>query len=204
MAEIIKSAAAKAPGLQAPKLLKKESYEALSEATAILDGAHAQAARILAAAERQRDELFAQARRDGEAEGVRRYLEAIAEVAAKVEAFHRAAEPELVKLAAGVARKIAGGELASSPDAMARMVRQALVGLRQARRVVIQTHPAQVETLRERVPALDLSSAAEVQVLGNASLSEGDCLMETELGMVDARLETQVELIERALTRRPL
>ena len=205
MAEIIKAAPAKAPGLHhpAPKLVKRESFAALNEAAAILEGAHAQAARILAAAEHERERITAQARRDGEAEGLRRYLDAIAGVSARLDEFYQKAEPELVKLATGVARKIVSTELTSQPDTIVQMVRQALTGVRQARRVVIQVPPPHVENLRAQASELDLSSTCEIQVMADASLAPGGCRIETELGLVDARLETQLSIIEQALLRRP-
>ena len=205
MAEIIKAAPAKAPGLHnpAPKLVKRESFAALNEAAAILESAHAQAARILASAEHEREQITAQARRDGEAEGLRRYLDAIAGVSARLDEFYQKAEPELVKLATGVARKIVSAELASQPSTIVQMVRQALTGVRQARRVVILSHPSHIEALREHTRELDLSSTCEIQVMADASLTPGSCRIETELGLVDARLETQLEVIEKALTRRP-
>lgn len=204
MAEIIKAAPAKTPGLHVPesKLLKKESFTALNEAAAILDGAHAQAARIVTAAEHQREVVLAEARQAGEAEGLRRYLEAARDVVGQMDGFYQRAEPELVKLAAGIARKIVAAELAARPEAITQMVRQALAGVRQARRVGIQVHPAHVEALRVQSSALELSSMVEIQVIANETLSAGGCLIETELGMVDARLETQLQLIERVLARR--
>jgi len=69
--------------------------------------------------------------------------------------------------------------------------------------VVIQVHPSHADALRANASLLDLSSTAELQVIGNARLPLGGCLIETEMGMVDARLETQLHLVERALTRRP-
>ena len=67
--------------------------------------------------------------------------------------------------------------------------------------MVIQVHPAQVEVLRQRARELDLSSTCEIQVMADAALVLGDCLIESELGLVDARLETQFAVIERVLLR---
>jgi flagellar biosynthesis/type III secretory pathway protein FliH len=85
---------------------------------------------------------------------------------------------------------------------LAGMVRQALAGLRQARRVTMQVHPSQAEALRARTAELSLSASCEVQVLAAPAIEPGGCLIETELGSVDARLETQFAVLERALARR--
>ena len=107
MAEIIKAAPAKAPGLQFPeqKLVKKDSFAAMNEAASILDAARLQAKHILENAEEQAKQAIAQAHQDGEARGLERYLTAITEAQTSVESFYSKAEPELVRLAAAIKAK---------------------------------------------------------------------------------------------------
>ena len=204
MAEIIKAAPAKVPGLNSPmpKLVKKESFAAMSEAAGILDAARMQARHILALAEEQRTQVLESARLEGEQDGLRGYLEHVAELDRRAADFYARAEAELLRLSIGIASKIVGVELKTAPEAVVPMVTQALATVRQARRIVIQVHPSQTKLLKANLQKLDLSATCDVQVVGDSTLEPGGCVIESELGIVDARLSTQLRVIERLLKRR--
>lgn len=197
MAEIIKASS--------PKLVKKESYLAMLNAVTILDAAREQGRTLLREAEAQREAALAEAQEQGRAEGLLAYVEKTRELDAALTGFYRNAEPGIVRLALGIAGKLLGAEVRTRPEAIAELVRDALAGVRQARRVTIAVNPANVERLRERSHQLELSTACEVQVVGRADLDPAGCLIESDCGIVDARLETRLETLERALlgTRRP-
>jgi len=197
MAEIIKATS--------PKLVKKESYLAMLNAVTILDAAREQGRALLREAEAQQAEALAEAREQGRAEGLLTYVGRTTELESALADFYRNAEPGIVRLALGVARKVLGAEVQTRPEAIAELVRDAIAGVRQARRVTIAVHPAQAENLRARAHQLELSTACEVQVVGRTDIDPAGCLIESDCGIVDARLETRLETLERALlgTRRP-
>jgi type III secretion protein L len=197
MAEIIKAAS--------PKLVKKDSYLAMLNAVTILDAAREQGRALLGEAEAQRAAALADAREQGRAEGLLAYVAQTRELESALANFYRNAEPGMVRLALGVARKVLGAEVRTRPEAIAELVRDAIAGVRQARRVTIAVHPSQVEPLRARSHQLELSTACEVQVVGRADMDPAGCLIESDCGIVDARLETRIDTLERALlgTRRP-
>jgi type III secretion protein L len=174
-----------------PKLVKKEAYTAVLDAVTILDTAREQARAILRDAEARAAETIQQARRRGEDEGLARYLAAIAEAQQSLEKLYSAAEGDLVRLAIGVARKIVGEELQASPDTVLKIVREALAAGRQARQVTVKVHPTSAAHVRKSMP--------DVQVVAVESVAPGGCVIESEFGIVDAQLETQLRVMERSL-----
>jgi flagellar assembly protein FliH len=194
MAEIIKGAG--------PKLVKKDSYLAMLNAVSILDAAREQGRAILREAEAQREQVLAEARAEGEAEGLRTYLTQGQELEAALRRFYQTAEPELVRLSLGIAAKLLGNELQARPEAIAAVVRDALAGVRQARRMTIAVHPTRVGALQAQVHLLELSTGCEVQVLGREDVDPAGCLIDSDCGIVDARIETRLATLERALLRR--
>ena len=67
--------------------------------------------------------------------------------------------------------------------------------------VLLRIHPDDLKALERGRPRL-LQRCAHAEVVhlrADPSVSRGSCIVETELGTVDARLPLQLEAIERAL-----
>ncbi|MFH1810806.1 MAG: FliH/SctL family protein [Pseudomonadota bacterium] len=111
-------------------------------------------------------------------------------------------EPQAVEAAIAVARQLIEAELAEHPRAIVAVVRQALLSARQQRDVFVRVNPVHVETLREhRREVVDvLGRAKDIDVREDPDLAPGGCMVETEIGTIDARLETQFEALVRHLT----
>ncbi len=109
---------------------------------------------------------------------------------------------DLTALARRIAEKLLGRELALRPDAVADVARLALAEARGAHELVVRAHPddlAALEAARPRLRA-ELALVPEVRLHPDPSVGRGGCIVETESGSVDARLETQLDAIERAMT----
>lgn len=186
-----------------PKLVKRESISAMLDAVAILDTAREQARAILRDAENRHGETLAEAKLNGEGEGLRHYLEAISTLREEADAHYAQAEVELVKLGSAIARKIVGEELRSSEKTIVSIAREALASARRAKSIVIRAHASDARALTKQKTNLRLPAACTVEIQADSTLEPGGCVIESELGIVDARLETQLKVIEAALLRRP-
>lgn len=175
----------------APRVVPGEVYDARGEAARIVEAAERQAAEIRATAERDGARIREEARRGG--------LEsARAEVAALLlrasEAHDRllaGAEKELATLAIAAAKRIVGEELAAAPERIGHVVSDVLARARRARNVRVRVHPDDVAALRKMHP----NAAVE----GDPAITRGGCVVETDLGELDARLEVQLGALARAL-----
>jgi flagellar assembly protein FliH len=107
-------------------------------------------------------------------------------------------ESEIVALATGVARKIVGRELAVRPELVATVVRQALNQLESAGSICIKLNPDDIALLNELKADLFAggSEPAAIAFKGDPSIERGGCVIETDAGDIDARLETQFQAIE--------
>jgi type III secretion system HrpE/YscL family protein len=200
-AKIIKATPDAEPVAEGPKLVKKDAFAAMLDAVTILDTAREQARTIQKDAEERAEKAVEEARRKGEQEGLARYLEAIAEARRALDGFYATAEPELLRLASGIARKIVGEELQTSKQTIVKIVREALATGRHARQVAIRVHPSDVAEVRARVNELGLAGSCDAQVIPSETVATGGCTIETEFGIIDARLDTQLEIIESSLLR---
>jgi len=147
--------------------------------------------------------------RKAEAEGRERGLAAVTELlvgARAVAARARAgAEAELRTLAVRIAEKILGRELALDPGAVVDVAAAAMRHAGEPRELVVRCAAEDLEALERGKPRLveRCRSAQVARFVADERVPRGGCILETELGVVDARLSTQLDAIERALRGEP-
>lgn len=109
-------------------------------------------------------------------------------------------EADLVQLALSVARKIVGHEVSLGPEAVTRIMRQALDRVEHAGRITIKLNPADLELLADIKPQLlsGLPEAGRAAFAIDEGIARGGCLIETDGGEVDARIERQFQVVEEA------
>lgn len=157
-------------------------------------------------------EMLEAARREGRLEGrqegwerARRELapllqalqEALEELRSLRERIVRRVEGELVELALAIAQLVVRRELDRSgvPPAL---VRDALEALPRGGEVVLRLNPTDLEVLR----GMGEGMLQGVRVEEDPTVPRGGCVVEGELGRVDARPEVQMEEIARRLRER--
>jgi len=182
-------------------LIKQQVVGAYGQAKEILGVAEQEAARILQDAERIREEQARLGWEEGYKKGYEEALAGLARVEAETAAVFSDIEPKVIQLSMKVAEKIIGSEMATRPDAIAAIVAQALKTVRHQREVIVRVNPAQVGALETHKKTLlgVLSRAKDVSIRGDPALRQGGCVIETELGILDADLTTQMEILGRAL-----
>jgi flagellar biosynthesis/type III secretory pathway protein FliH len=109
------------------------------------------------------------------------------------------AEGDLVELAFEIARRV----LATAVDraAVTEVAARALDAARLREHVAIRAHPEDLAALRAAEPELAarLVRARGVALREDAAVGRGGIIVETEAGRIDARLETQLAGLRRAL-----
>ncbi len=202
MSKVIKSGSG---GNVRRAIVDADVFDAKLEGDRLLADARAEAERELAAA---RDEVE-RLRRKAEVEGRERGLGAVTELlvgARAVAARARAgAEAELRVLAVRIAEKILGRELTLHPAAVVDVAAEAMRHAGEPRELVVRCATEDLEALERGKPRLveRCRAAQAVRFVADDRVARGGCIIETELGVVDARLSTQLDAIERALRGEP-
>ena len=146
-----------------------------------------------------RDEGVAQGRADFDKKvaGERQTLvQAIRDFAHERETYFHRVEAEVVSLALAIARKILHREAQVDPLLLAGVVRVGLDNVAAGTRARLRVHPDQIQAWREFFSSQpDLKLLPEL--IGDAALGPGRCMLETELGTTDLTLETQLKEIEQ-------
>jgi len=184
--------------------ITKEAHEASLEAKDILAKAQQQAAQLLDDARREKEKVLAESTERGYAAGLDQWNDVLADAWKQREEFLSKHEAELVKLAVAIARKIIGHSVMMPPDVVLQTAREALRSVRSEKRVTIKVNPSDETALRGQAASLKMlgGEVGELVIIGNPAIEAGGCVVESDLGMIDAQIGTQLASLENALLRR--
>lgn len=107
-------------------------------------------------------------------------------------------ENEVVDLALQIGRKIVGQALQTNRDVVADIVHEALKHVEDPEKICIRLNPADVQHLRSASGLENLGVADRIRLEEDSSIDVGGCLVQTEYGEIDARIEEQFRTIEEA------
>ena len=187
-------------------IIGRETVEAKSEASDILEDARAQAQSLIDAATTEAEALREKAKNEGRQEGIDQGATEVAQIIKRMTEHQQEQEaqvlPQLLKLVRKMAEKVIGSELEQRPEALVGMIKRTLHDkARQRRSLLLRVNPADLEVVRnERHRLMDaLVRASDLAIREDDDISPGGVIIETEAGTIDARLETQLDALERAM-----
>jgi type III secretion protein L len=183
-------------------VVPKPLLDARAEAAALLARARTEADAVRAEAGAVREAARREGFEIGRADGVAEAAVALAAARSEAARLVAAAGPTAIALAAKMAEKIVGRAVALAPETMAEIAGEALAACRPgAGTVRVRIHPADLPAVEARRAALEAGApAAALELVADEAVGRHGCVIETPQGRVDARLETQLAALERALT----
>lgn len=182
----------------------------------VLQNAREESERIIAQAEQQsemmreaiREKAMLEARQvleaeyEGQIEELRGQLSrTIEEVSSVSENIVNRIETEAVELALEIAKKVVGREVMFDREIALTLVKVSLKKLHN-RRALAQVHLHPEDYAYVQANRAKLDSHGSLEIIEDAWISLGGCLIHTETGDVDARIESQFEEISRGLLGR--
>jgi flagellar biosynthesis/type III secretory pathway protein FliH len=99
-----------------------------------------------------------------------------------------------------IAKKIVSHELDIQPEKVLSMVRYAIGECRAEGKRVLKVSPQDYDKVTNNKNTLCDSSnqGKELVIEKDERLSKGDCVIETDTGLVDAKIDTQLQIIREA------
>jgi len=200
-------------------------FEALrAEAEAVLAGANAQAAELLEDAQVQAEALREAAWQEGRHEGrteARAAVEAelradwdaraaalraeldgmVTQIASAREALWARQEPEMVALALDIARQVVKTEVRQNPEVVRALIANAVRRITDKDNVRVRVSVSDAPRVKEmRQDLLELMDGLRhLEIVDDRRVGEGGCVIETNAGTIDAKIETQFSEVARAL-----
>ena len=110
-------------------------------------------------------------------------------------------EPELARLSIEIAQKIIGRELSQDKDTILGIVKEAMKKIKTTREhVLIKVNSENYETVlnNKDIYAKMVEGLKNIEVVQDNKIEPGGVMIETNLGNIDARIETQLETLRIA------
>ena len=115
--------------------------------------------------------------------------------------YIKSAEKDLVSLSLEIASKVIRRRIEQDDKVILKNLRHALKHLLDKGRIIIRLNPADLSIVSKHCK--DIKSAEGLKELileEDSKITRGGCLIYSELGHIDARIESQLELIGQALS----
>ena len=179
------------------KIVKAAELGQLYEASALLDAARQKAADMERAALEAYEEKKREGYADGLEEGKLEHAEKMMETIISSVEFIEGIESTLVNVVNQSIRKIIG-EMEDKERIVA-IVRNALSVVRGQQKVTVRVAPADEAAVLEAMAGMTAGGGNSfMTVIADARLERDSCILESELGVVDASLSTQLRALENA------
>ncbi len=157
------------------------------------------------------DEGRAQGLSEGETAGFERGIEKIEPLIRSIKGAlvqlngmrketYRQIEKEVVELALAIAQKVICREVATDRETVVCVAKEALAKVDDPGKITIKMNPADLDFINETKYQLAnfIADVNNVTLEGEEGIQSGGCLIETELGEIDARIEKQLEAVKES------
>jgi flagellar assembly protein FliH len=184
-----------------PQVVRAEMSVANRAADQIVGEAQREAEHILAEARSQAELLRAAASTEGFAAGQADAAKQLFDVARLRSEVLRKAEQEALRAVLLVAAELLGETLQAEPSQIAVLLEPHLARIRRAEAIVLRLHPADASWLERHEGELRKRAGLDcpIELRSDAEIARGGCVIESNLGELDARVETRLAALARAL-----
>ncbi|MBF0292760.1 MAG: hypothetical protein HQK86_11460 [Nitrospinae bacterium] len=117
------------------------------------------------------------------------------------EKFYSNTENEMVELVINVAEMALGDQIEKNPGLIRHVIKSAVRKLQAREEMTIRVNPmdlAEAEKVRAEI-IKEVEDIEKVSFKGDPLVSRGGCMLDTNMGSIDARVETQLEAMRESL-----
>jgi type III secretion protein L len=182
-------------------IIRGDVYSASGKARELLQKANQEAEEILRKASEQSEQLRKSGYDAGYQEGLAQTTELMTKARIEHEQFLKNANRDVMDLAFKIAEKIIGKQLETEPETIINIVKQAMQNVRGSKQLTIRVHPNDAKILRENDEELQeaLGRQRMIDIMEDKKVTPGGCIIESEIGTVEAQLSTQLERLKKIL-----
>lgn len=177
----------------------QEVPKARTEAQKIID----EAVRQSEAIRREAQKAGQEAARAESAAHISEALETLNQAVKERKAIIRDAEQEVLTLSLKIAEQIIRSEVSLHRDVCLNIVAEAIARVSDREQIIVRANREDAEYLKrykDRLAGM-LDGVKSFSILEDTSIEPGGCIIETNLGFIDAKISTKLKSIEEALRK---
>lgn len=164
---------------------------------------------LISRAKEEANSIREAAAKEGYQEGIKAAKEDIQRVRESLESFLNAKQevyeeiaPDVLEISLDIAKKIIKKEMHEDQTILLENIKDILKGLsKEETKIMLKVNPSQAAMLKQEIPEIMNIAGLEAKVIivPDENTMEGGCLLTTSNGVIDATIETQLEIISEAL-----
>ncbi|WP_081932880.1 HrpE/YscL family type III secretion apparatus protein [Candidatus Arsenophonus nilaparvatae] len=181
------------------KILKKADYQSYLNGQEFINIAKQHARKIENDADSIYQERYTAGWQEGLAQSAQQQAEIIHQTLINCQIFYQQVENQLVNITIEAMRKIIANY--EPNELLYKNISQNLALVHQHKKVILRISPKQVNFLQSKLTELHkIQPEIEyIDIVEDPRLEEKDCILETEVGMLNATIESQLNAIKQAL-----
>lgn len=110
--------------------------------------------------------------------------------------------PDILEISVDIAKKIIKKEVEQDPQVLMNTIVDVLKTLsKNEPKIIIKVKPQAVQFIKDTIPNITYQYGidSKINIVADPSIEEGGCVFQTNNGIVDASIDTQLEIIKKAL-----
>lgn len=110
--------------------------------------------------------------------------------------------PDILEISVNIAKTIIKKELDSDPQVLINTIVDVLKTVsKNEPKITIKVRPQSIQFIKDTLPNITYQYGIEskINIIADPSIEEGGCVLQTNNGIVDASIDTQIEIIKKAL-----
>lgn len=183
------------------KVIKGSEVSTLMEAKEIVERAKEEAKNFHEETQKECEALRELAKKEGFDEGLKQWSDQLAHLESEIASAKSEMQKSLLPLVMVAIKKILGKEIEIHPEVIVDIVATALKPVAQHRKIAIFVRKADLEELEKARPRLKMlfEDLQSLTLSSKEEIAPGSCIIETEKGILNVSLESQMKALEEAL-----
>ena len=110
--------------------------------------------------------------------------------------------PDILEISVDIAKKIIKKEVESDPQVLVNTIIEVLKTVSKSEpKINIRVKPQAVQFIKDTLPNITYQYGidSKINIISDPSIEDGGCIFQTNNGIVDASIDTQLEIIKKAL-----
>lgn len=110
--------------------------------------------------------------------------------------------PDILEISVDIAKKIIKKEVESDPQVLVNTIIEVLKTVSKSEpKINIRVKPQAVQFIKDTLPNITYQYGidSKINIIADPSIEDGGCIFQTNNGIVDASIDTQLEIIKKAL-----
>lgn len=138
--------------------------------------------------------------KEGYEEGFKQWAEHLVNLDKQLNTLHKETQQAIIPIALKAAKKIIGREIELSEDVIVDIVISNLKTVTQHKKITIYVNKKELDVLEKNKPRLrELFEHLEsLSIRPRDDITPGGCIIETEIGIINAQMEHRWQVLERA------